>query len=158
MAASAAAAPSLNHVLHEKRNKLPLGWGQGKELNGKSLLPMRIGLTQGNLEKAEEFLMEVSHPDSPNFGQHWSAQKIAETFAPGHESVEAVMDWLVSSGITPDRISTSQSLGWLHFDATVEEAERFSKRNTVSTPTEQEDLMLLAPSIMCLSTSLDISI
>ena len=127
LVANAVATPSLNHVLHEKRNKLPFGWGQRKELDGKAILPMKIGLAQENLDKAEDYLMEVSHPDSPKFGQHWSAQQIAETFAPRQESVKAVIDWLVSSGITLERVSRSQSLGWLHFDATVEEAERLLK-------------------------------
>ena len=125
--AGAAAAPSLNHVLHEKRDRLPIGWGQPEELDGTTVLPMRIALTQSNLDKADEYLMDVSHPSSPNFGQHWSARKIAETFAPSHESVDSVTQWLKSSGIAPERISKSQSLGWLQFDATVEEAENLLK-------------------------------
>ena len=125
--ASAAAAPSFNHVLHEKRDRLPPGWGQAREIDAKTILPMKIGLTQGNLDKADEYLMEVSHPDSPRFGQHWSAKQIAETFAPSQETIDSVMYWLESSGIHPERISRSQSLGWLHFDITVEEAERLLK-------------------------------
>ena len=125
--ASAVAAPSLNHVLHEKRDRLPLGWGQAEELDGMTVLPMKIALTQSNLDKADEFLMDVSHPSSPNFGQHWSAKKIAETFAPSRESLDSVTQWLKSSGIAPERISKSQSLGWLQFDATVEEAENLLK-------------------------------
>jgi len=127
--ASAAAAPSLNlHVLHEKRDKLPPGWrNHGQEIDGKTILPMKIGLTQGNLENANDYLMEVSHPESPKFGQHWSAKQIAETFAPSQETVDSVTYWLESSGINPERIIRSQSLGWLHFDVTVEEAERLLK-------------------------------
>lgn len=125
--ASAAAAPSPGHVLHEKRDRLPPGWGQPEELDGRAVLPMRIGLTQLNLEKAEKYLMDVSHPDSPNFGKHWSAKKIAETFAPSRESVDSVKQWLESSGIASERISRSQSLGWLQFDATVDEAENLLK-------------------------------
>lgn len=127
--ASAAAAPSLqNHVLLEKRDKVPPGWSShGQAIDGKTILPMKIGLTQGNLESADEYLMEVSHPESPKFGQHWSAKQIAETFAPSQESVDSVMYWLESSGINPERVIRSQSLGWLHFDVTVEEAERLLK-------------------------------
>ena len=88
---------------------------------------MRIGLTQGNLDKGYNHLMDVSHPDSPNFGKHWTAQQVAETFAPAQESVEAVTEWLHSSGISADRLSRSQSLGWLVFNATVLEAESLLK-------------------------------
>lgn len=127
LVANAAAAPSVNYVLHEKRDGLPPGWGHAEELHGSTILPMKIGLTQANLDKAEEYLMEISHPDSPNFGQHWSAKQIAETFAPTQDTVDSVMFWLESNGIAPERISRSQSLGWLHLDATVEEAEQLLK-------------------------------
>ena len=88
---------------------------------------MRVALTQSNLHKAEEYLMEVSHPDSPKFGQHWTAKQVAEAFAPKQESVDAVTEWLTNSGVAPERISGSQSLGWLKFDATVAEAEELLK-------------------------------
>ena len=91
------------------------------------VLLMRIALTQGNLDEAYDHLMDVSHPESPNFGRHWTAQQVAETFAPAQESVDAVVDWLQNTGISADRISRSQSLGWLQFDATVMEAERLLK-------------------------------
>ena len=123
LVASIAAAPSSNHVLHEKRDRLPQGWTRYAKPTGDEVLPMRIALTQGNLDKADEYLMEVSHPESEKFGQHWTAQRIAETFAPSQASVDSVTEWLQSAGINPDRISRSQSLGWLNFDATIKEAE-----------------------------------
>lgn len=88
---------------------------------------MRIALTQKNLHKADEFLMDVSHPESPNFGKHWTTKQVAETFAPSEESVNAVVAWLKSSGISRERISSTQSMGWLKFDATVAQAEDLLK-------------------------------
>ena len=127
LVASVIAAPSSTHVLHEKRNALPFGWERHDKLPSHDVLPMRIALKQSNLDKAEEYLMDVSHPKSPKYGQHWSAKKVAETFAPSQESYNAVTVWLKSSGITPERISRSQSMGWLTFDATVAEAEDLLK-------------------------------
>ncbi|KAL9608371.1 MAG: hypothetical protein Q9167_006785 [Letrouitia subvulpina] len=121
------ALPSFNHVVHEKRDRLPLGWKQREKLQGSAVLPMRIALAQSNLEKAEEYLLEVSHPDSPNFGKHWTHEQIANKFAPSQESVDSVKQWLTSSGIASERISRSQSMGWLKFDATVEEVENLLK-------------------------------
>lgn len=125
--ASVIAAPSTTHVLHEKRDALPFGWERHDKLPSRDVLPMRIALKQSNLDKAEEYLMDVSHPNSPNYGQHWSAKKVAETFAPSRESFDAVTVWLKGSGIAPERITRSQSMGWLTFDATVAEAENLLK-------------------------------
>ena len=124
---SAVAAPSAKHALHEKRSTLPPGWERVGELDDSSTLPMKVALSQSNLDKGEDFLMQVSHPDSPSFGKHWTAQKIAETFAPSRESVDSVLTWLESAGIAPERISRSQSMGWLNFDATVAEAQTLLK-------------------------------
>ena len=127
LVANALAAPSPRHALHERRNGLPPGWSRKNRMSSEEKLPMRIALTQSNLDKGEQFLLDVSHPDSSNYGRHWSAKKIAETFAPSQDSVDAVKDWLTTSGISGDRISQTDSFGWLKFDATVGEAEGLLK-------------------------------
>lgn len=71
--------------------------------------------------------MDVSHPESPNFGKHWSAKQVAETFAPSDEAVASVLEWLAESGITGDRVKQSQGLNWVHADVTVSEAESLLK-------------------------------
>lgn len=123
LAAGALAALNVHHVVHEKRDRIPLGWRKGERLQSHELLPIRIALTQSNMDRLEELLLEVSHPESSSFGQHYTPQRIAETFAPSNETVEAITDWLASAGIPVERVSQSQSLGWLTFDATVAEAE-----------------------------------
>lgn len=67
--------------------------------------------------------MDISHPSSPNFGNHWSAKKVAETFSPSTESVNAVLQWLEEAGITSERAKQSQGLNWIQADVTVAEAE-----------------------------------
>jgi len=69
---AAPTAPSKQHVVHERRATLPTHWNRNAKLHGDSVIPMRIGLTQSNLEKADEFLMDLAHPESPNFGKHVS--------------------------------------------------------------------------------------
>ncbi|KAL8687051.1 MAG: hypothetical protein Q9218_006668, partial [Villophora microphyllina] len=127
LVASSLALPSVNHVVHEKRDRLPPGWEYHEKMEPSEVLPMRIALTQSNLEKADEFLLDVSHPESPNYGKHWTHEEIANKFAPSSETVDTVKSWLASSGIAPERISRTQSLGWLKFDATVAEAENLLK-------------------------------
>ena len=127
LVANVIAAPSAPHVQHEKRDFLPPGWERHEKIASHEVLPMRIALSQSNLDKADEYLMDVSHPESPNFGKHWSAKKVAETFAPSQESFDAVTVWLKNSGIAPERIKKSQSMGWLTLDVTVAEAENLLK-------------------------------
>jgi len=122
-AISAPTSNSMRNVVHERRQHLPAHWKRNAKLHGDSYLPMRIALTQSNLDKADEFLMDVSHPKSPNYGKHWSAKQIAETFAPSEESYDSVLEWLAEYGITEDRVRQSQSLNWVHLDLTVSEAE-----------------------------------
>lgn len=121
------AAPSNNHVLHEKRNGIPNGWKEVEKLPGMEVIPMRIALTQSNLDRTNDYLRQVSDPHSDKYGHHWSAKEIAETFAPAQDSVDVVIVWLEAGGIHQERISRSQSLGWLIFDATVDEAQSLLK-------------------------------
>ncbi|MCJ1352337.1 MAG: hypothetical protein MMC33_002321 [Icmadophila ericetorum] len=127
LVASAVAAPSARHVVHEKRSFVPGGWYEESRVDPSMVLPMKIALAQANMDRLEEMLMEVSHPESEKFGQHWSHKQIAETFAPTAETVQAVREWLESNGVAAERVTQTQSLGWLNFDATVEEAESLLK-------------------------------
>jgi tripeptidyl-peptidase-1 len=69
-AASLAAPTADNHhfVLHEKRDGAPHQWTKRTRAHPEEILPIRIGLTQSNLHLAEEYMMDVSDPESPNFG------------------------------------------------------------------------------------------
>lgn len=121
------AVPSSSFVQHEKRDRLPPGWSRTHRLPKHEVLPVRIALAQTNLHKVEEFLLDVSHPNSANFGKHWDAQKVTDSFAPSQETVDSVTEWLTTSGIAANRLEHSQSFGWLTFNATVGEAEDLLK-------------------------------
>ncbi|RPD56645.1 subtilisin-like protein [Lentinus tigrinus ALCF2SS1-7] len=110
-------------VLHEKRAAEPLDWVRSRRLEPTAVLPMRLGLTQSNMDKLEDMLMSVSHPLSPSYGKHFSPQDIVDTFAPSDETVARVTEWLVQSGIGKERLRMSPSKGWIAFNATVEEVE-----------------------------------
>ena len=64
-----------------------------------------------------------SHPASTNYAKHWTAVEVADMFAPSDESVAAVREWLVISGIPAERITHSDNKGWLAFDVSAQEAE-----------------------------------
>jgi hypothetical protein len=78
LVAYASAAPAHSpYVVHEKRELQVEKWSRRDLKLGRGVtIPMSIGLTQRNLENGHEFLMDVSHPESPNFGKHWSTEKV----------------------------------------------------------------------------------
>jgi tripeptidyl-peptidase I len=130
LAATVSAKPlrrSSKHVLHEKRAVAARQWDKFSRPHRSDVLPVRIGLTQQNLHRADEFIYDVAHPDSPNYGKHWSKQKIVETFAPKQETVDLVLEWVEAEGIRLDRVRISKSRNWLTFNATVREVEQLLK-------------------------------
>lgn len=130
LAAIVSAAPrpgNVNHVQHEKRNGEPHQWNKRERALRDEVLPVRIGLKQRNLEHVARFVSDVADPDSRNFGRHWSAEKVANTFAPHQSTKDAVMDWLADAGIHPSRVSLAKGHNWVEFDGTVAEAENLFK-------------------------------
>jgi tripeptidyl-peptidase-1 len=123
--ASGLASPMSGYVVHEKRIVTSARrWVKRDKLESSVVLPMRIGLTQRNLHRADEYLLDVSDPQSPNYGRHWSVDKIAQTFAPSQNSVKAVQKWLVDAGIDADHHAMLGGRSWIQFNASVGEVER----------------------------------
>lgn len=116
LAASALSVPS-THVLHEKRdlfsNSSP--WIKRSRISADSVLPVRIGLTQSNLNAAHDHLMRISDPSSPDYGKHWTSQQSTDFFQPSNETVATVKQWLAENGIKS--VTHSDNKGWLAFDA-----------------------------------------
>ncbi|KAH6604060.1 protease s8 tripeptidyl peptidase [Trichoderma cornu-damae] len=94
-------------------------------LQAAALLGLTSGLKQNAraLEQAEDWLMEVSHPESSMYGKHWSSDEVVEAFKPLDEAIDTVAAWLIKSGISKERISLSDNKAWFAFDATTGEVE-----------------------------------
>lgn len=105
----ATSSPFASHTVHEKRDALPVAWTKHSRASKDAILPVRIGLSQRNLEHADKYLEDVSDPDSPNFGRHWTVQQVANVFAPHPESSDLTLEWLHASGI--DNKRTKHSVG-----------------------------------------------
>lgn len=124
VAVTASPVTTSGHVVHERRSRAPQDWKKHSRVHPEAVIPVRIGLSQQNLHRAEEFINEVSHPESELYGQHWSAQKIVEMFAPKKESVDAVHSWLEQSGVELSRVNMSPNMAWMEFNATTNEVEQ----------------------------------
>lgn len=129
-AALALGEPQLSpHVVHERRSFNPeaRGWRLSRRMQGDAVLPVKIGLTQQNLHTIEDLLLSVSHPESPDYGKHWTAEQVVDHFAPARETIESVTNWLTQSGISRSRLRLSPSKSWIEVNATVAEMEELLK-------------------------------
>lgn len=122
-AASAVAAPASSPVIHEKRTFSYLE-GRSQRIDPNAILPIRIALTESNLDDGYDHLMSVSDPKSESYGKHWSIDEIHAHFAPSDDAVEAVKAWLESAGIGREDILESASKGWVGIDLPAGDAER----------------------------------
>ena len=112
-----------SHVLHEERDAAPARWMKRNRVPPRAILPVRIGLVQSNIDNAHEHLMDVSHPESSNYGKHWTSEEVVEFFKPSDETVDAVRNWLVDSGIDRKTITHSDNKAWFAFHATAQKME-----------------------------------
>ncbi|KAH7907732.1 peptidase S8/S53 domain-containing protein [Hygrophoropsis aurantiaca] len=110
-------------VLHEKRDAIPSDWARKRKHDSSVVLPLKFALAQSNIDQIEQFLYDVSHPQSPNYGKHWTPGQVATSFAPSNETITTVRNWLLTSGVDAARIKSSPSRGWLEVSSTVGEAE-----------------------------------
>lgn len=124
-AALCAALPraEVPHVMHEKRGihapQTSAGYVKRSELPGSALLPVRIGLTQNNLEHGHNLLMDISNPGSPNYAKHLTVDEVHDLFAPSMEAVKAVSEWLRLAGVK--EFTQSANKQWMQLDLTAEE-------------------------------------
>lgn len=56
------AIPTTDHVVHERRDFLPSHWTEEGRLDGDAVLPVRIGLTQSNMDRGHDMLMDLYVP------------------------------------------------------------------------------------------------
>jgi tripeptidyl-peptidase-1 len=123
--ALATPSPPVNRrVIHERRAAEPIGWVKSHRVHADEIVPLRIGMKQQNLHMLEDLLMDIAHPDSPTYGQHWTPEKVVDFFAPGESTVRSVRTWLSASGITEDKLRLSPNKGWIELNVTVATVER----------------------------------
>jgi len=113
------------YALHEERPHAARSLVRRRApIHPDAVLPVKIGLTQSNLDHAYSRLMNVSHPSSPGYGKHLSVNQVNYLFAPSDDSVTVVREWLAEiADIDIDRILVSNN-GWIAVDLPLQSAER----------------------------------
>jgi tripeptidyl-peptidase I len=115
------------HVLHERQPEhWSAHWTKRARVPSQHILPMRIGIKHDDavLQLGHDRLMAQSDPFDPAYGQHMTAEEVIDFFAPQQDDVDSVIDWLVESGVSRERIGHSVNKQWVQFDASAEEVEK----------------------------------
>jgi len=63
------------------------------------VIHLMFAVKQNNLYALEKVLLDVSNPDSSNYGKHLSNQEVHQLIAPRPENIQAVLEYLESFGI-----------------------------------------------------------
>ncbi|KAI0102716.1 peptidase S8/S53 domain-containing protein [Nemania sp. FL0031] len=135
--------PTSDYEIHEKRSNAPVHWTKISEASGDSPIDLRFALKQSNLENAEKYMHEVSHPESKNFGRFWTPQEVISTFAPSQEAVSDTVQWLLRMGVPLKRITPSAGRNWIRVESNIAEAEKILD-TTYSVYQDDEGTALIA--------------
>lgn len=108
-----------SYVVYERRSLS--SWRPTKRAAGTFALPMRFALRQSNLHELDARLNDVAHPESSNYGKHYTAEQVKEAFSPSDNTVNAIMEWLHTSG--HDSATVSPSGNWVDVVLSVSQAE-----------------------------------
>ena len=107
------------------KSSAPHQWQKQQRASPDTIIPVKIALTQQNLERGSKYLEDISDPKSPNFGKFWTPGQIKDAFAPSDESSSSVRAWLADAGIS--NITISANGGYLKFNAAVGQMEELLK-------------------------------
>ncbi|KAI0716532.1 peptidase S8/S53 domain-containing protein [Earliella scabrosa] len=87
---------------------VPVGFSSGdRSPDSETPIQLTIALPQRNIEALHRAVLDISDPDSSNYGRHLSKSEVQQLVSPEEESTEAVTGWLERNGITPLSISAS---------------------------------------------------
>lgn len=101
-AVGALAAPTEHGplVTFSQIKNLPVHWTAQGQADKGAVIKAQIGLKQNNIKGLQEKLLDISNPNSRNYGKWLSQEEIAKYTAPAEENVAAVKSWLAANGIT----------------------------------------------------------
>ncbi|KAE8155047.1 peptidase S8/S53 domain-containing protein [Aspergillus avenaceus] len=105
----------------EKLAAIPKGWHYSNTPSADTLVSLKIALQQHDVAGFEKALLEMSDPDHPNYGQHFTTHdEMKRMLLPTDTTVNSIYDWLESAGVT----DIQQDADWVNFRTTVAKANQ----------------------------------
>ena len=106
----------------EKVN-VPSHWSRTGNINPDAVLKMQIGLKQNNIKGLQAKLLDVSSPDSQNYGKWLSKEDVDAFTKPNENSLRLVKLWLAAHGLAEHAIS-HPTPDWLEVSVPITKAEK----------------------------------
>ncbi|KAI8911160.1 subtilisin-like protein [Gorgonomyces haynaldii] len=97
-------------------------WKPVADAPATATVQLQIGLKQQNLDSLVEHLYQVSDPEHPSYGKHWSRDQVLKLTQPSQKSVDAVQAWLKSHGVQGSQLSFGKDI--LNLNVRVEQLQK----------------------------------
>ncbi|GAM19570.1 hypothetical protein SAMD00019534_027450, partial [Acytostelium subglobosum LB1] len=98
-------------------------WTKTTKAAADHVIDFRVALRQRNIDVLEAVLLDVSTPTSPNYGKHWSIERIMELIAPPHYVSDEIVQFLELHGA----YNVENKGDFLKASARVEDIEKLFK-------------------------------
>ncbi|ESK96314.1 protease s8 tripeptidyl peptidase [Moniliophthora roreri MCA 2997] len=110
-------------AVHEQRTAPP-GFARVGKPKAAATLDLRIALVPQDIAGLEKALYDVSTPGNALYGQHLSLDEVKAFAAPSSESISVVTNWLTTSGVPAELITTTGPFDdWLSFTIPIDTAD-----------------------------------
>ncbi|KAJ3493921.1 hypothetical protein NLG97_g4417 [Lecanicillium saksenae] len=121
LASSVFAAPAIPGPMAKfaEIKTAPTNWVNSGRADGSAMLQARIGIKQKDITGLQQKLLDISNPNSANYGKWLSQEQIQEYTAPDASHVAAITAWLTGAGIK----NVSHNHDWIEFSAPISQME-----------------------------------
>lgn len=79
----------------------------------KHTLNLKIGLKSDGIEVIKKRLVDVSNPNSPQYGKYLTSREVKDLSSPSRSTLDAVTGWLLAHGFNESSLNWSHNEDWV---------------------------------------------
>jgi tripeptidyl-peptidase I len=118
----ASAVSSRSAYAVKERHVVPRAWSEQGRAPAAQRVNLQIGLKQSNEGSIEQHILEVSDPSHARYGQHLTAEEVADIVTPSDDTIDLVYEWLSEHNITDYVLNPSKD--WISVQLPLEKVEK----------------------------------
>ncbi|KAL5376657.1 Tripeptidyl-peptidase sed2 [Paraphaeosphaeria sporulosa] len=109
-------ASTASAAVLESLNAVPAGWQYSGAAKMDEPIRLQIALKQGDVEKFEQAVIDMSTPDHPTYGQHFQDhEEMKRMLLPSETTLSTVQKWLKTGGVSNVEVDSD----WVNVRTTV---------------------------------------